>query len=261
MNRAQLALMFIERLIALATILQAIESISFQSVFKKEGIWNWQTLKDDFLNAPAPVQGLLSFLFKDSVFLIIPWIQLITGIILLISPSALVISLLFFSTLALSIRFRGAFNGGSDSMTLIILGTLMIAKFFEPSLIVSQAALFYIALQIVLSYFLSGVGKVRKSSWRSGYALSEILRSSYYSVPEAVQKRAASRLWRPISRLILLFELAFPLSLLNPSLAFIFLCMAFLFHLANIYLFGLNRFLFAWLAGYPAVIYTSQMFM
>ena len=31
------------------------------------------------------------------------------------------------------------------------------------------------------------------------------------------------------------------------------------FHLANVYAFGLNRFLFAWLAAYPALYYCSSL--
>lgn len=261
MNRVHLALLFTERLIALAVILQALEMLSMRKIFTPDGIWNWETLKKDYEGAKPFVKKILEGVFKDSNFVLVPATQLLAGILMLVFPSFLMVLILFVSTLLISMRFRGAFNGGSDSMTLIILGALGFARLFGSFPIMQKAALYFIAVQIVLSYFLSGLWKVKQAQWRSGTALPEILRSPYYGVPDFIQKTANSGVWKLAAFFILAFELAFPLSIFSPKLAFFFVSLAFLFHVANVCLFGLNRFLFAWMAGYPALIYTSQLFL
>lgn len=57
---------------------------------------------------------------------------------------------------------------------------------------------------------------------------------------------------------MMLFEAAFPLALLYPALTFPFLAAAFTFHLLNAKLLGLNRFVPAWLATYPAILFASH---
>jgi uncharacterized protein YhhL (DUF1145 family) len=54
---------------------------------------------------------------------------------------------------------------------------------------------------------------------------------------------------------IIIFELIFPLALLNQTILIIALVIAALFHLANACLFGLNRFFWIWPAAYPVIIW------
>ena len=54
---------------------------------------------------------------------------------------------------------------------------------------------------------------------------------------------------------VMVFELVFPLALFSQPALFIALGLAMLFHLANAYFFGLNRFVFAWLAAYPSLLW------
>jgi hypothetical protein len=51
------------------------------------------------------------------------------------------------------------------------------------------------------------------------------------------------------------FECGFPLALVDPVLCGALLAAGACFHLANAIAFGLDRFLWAWLAAYPALLY------
>jgi uncharacterized protein YhhL (DUF1145 family) len=66
------------------------------------------------------------------------------------------------------------------------------------------------------------------------------------------------RLLRAMAWGVILLELAFPLALLDARLLWAALSLAALFHLANALLFGLNRFLWTWLAAYPALLWFQQ---
>ena len=54
------------------------------------------------------------------------------------------------------------------------------------------------------------------------------------------------------------WEGSFPLALLNVRWAWLFCSVAALFHLLVFRFFGLNRFFWAWLSTFPAVIYCAS---
>ncbi|MEM7212614.1 MAG: hypothetical protein AAF479_12100 [Pseudomonadota bacterium] len=54
---------------------------------------------------------------------------------------------------------------------------------------------------------------------------------------------------------VMLFEVLFPLAILSQPLLIAALFTAAMFHLANACLFGLNRFLWVWIASYPSMLW------
>jgi hypothetical protein len=166
--------------------------------------------------------------------------------------SALALALL--SALALR-RFRGPYNRGSDRMTLLALACISIAR-LAPSPHAAELALGYLALQLLLSYFVSGVAKLASAEWRAGRALIELFAVSSYPASESL--RGLARYPRALALLgyaTLFFELAFPLALVDARALAVALVAAASFHLANAALLGLNRFVWAWLAAFPALIW------
>lgn len=152
-------------------------------------------------------------------------------------------------------RFQGPYNGGSDRMGLLILCCLCAVSFIpDPQW---QEYIFgYLALQLVLSYFISGWVKIVNPEWRSGRALQDVFRFSAYPVSENTRRLAdRPRLLRLASWGVMLFELCFPLALFAQETLIIALITAAVFHLANAWLFGLNRFFWIWLASYPSIIW------
>ena len=150
-------------------------------------------------------------------------------------------------------RFRGPYNGGADKMVLLGLSCLVVAHLLPNA---AEVALGYLAVQLLLSYVVSGWVKLRNPDWRSGQALTEVFAISAYPVSKALRGWAAhGRLLRWASWTVIVFELVVPLGLFHPYLLAVMLTGAALFHLSNALVFGLNRFLWAWVAVFPALIW------
>jgi hypothetical protein len=150
-------------------------------------------------------------------------------------------------------RFQGPYNGGSDAMTMLILLCLFLSH-IAPTRFWQEIALGYLAFQLTFSYFQSGYIKIINADWRKGRALQDVFAITAYPVSGQVRSLSTyPRLLLVMSWVVILFELAFPLSLLNPTAFMIALVIAAFFHLANAWLFGLNRFFWIWPAAYPVL--------
>ncbi len=154
--------------------------------------------------------------------------------------------------------FHGPYNGGSDRMGLLTLWTVTAANLL-PAVALQELALGYLGVQLILSYFISGLVKIVNPQWRDGRALRDVFEFSTYPVSENLRTLAGARHRLFIaSWAVMLFELAFPLGLLNQKLLLAGLLVAAAFHLANACLFGLNRFFWAWICAYPALIWLQS---
>ena len=152
-------------------------------------------------------------------------------------------------------RFNGPYNGGSDRMSLIILSCLTITLFL-PNPAWQEYAIGYLALQLTLSYFISGWVKIVNPAWRSGQALNDVFRYSAYPVSETLRGWAKHpTVLRIMSWSVIVFELIFPFCLFSQISLIIGLIIAAVFHFTNACLFGLNRFFWIWIAAYPAIIW------
>jgi hypothetical protein len=243
----------IQCLAAWACFWQSLELLALRREYSE--IWTWPVLRTDMRDFPRWSQRLFQTLFEPRLFTTLLAARLIASIALPLVDWPWIALFLLFSTALIAIRWRGSFNGGSDFMTVVVLSALTVAAFSKNSTI-RLGCLWYITIQTTLSYFIAGTVKVRKSSWRSGMALDHIVRNSIYGPPPWWPK-LSSRLLGIASSLVLTFELLFPISLLNPSFCLGFLAVAAQFHLMNFWFLGLNRFVWAWLAAYPAVVYCS----
>ena len=155
-------------------------------------------------------------------------------------------------------RFGGPYNGGSDRMGLLVLVCLTLSHWL-PAGRAQEAALGYLGVQVVLSYFISGQVKIVNPDWRSGRALAEVFRFSAYPVSDDLRRLAdRPRLLWGASWAVMGLELAFPLALLDRWALIVALGMAAAFHVANACLFGLNRFVWVWIASYPAILWLQD---
>ncbi|MEM9341791.1 MAG: HTTM domain-containing protein [Pseudomonadota bacterium] len=152
-------------------------------------------------------------------------------------------------------RYQGPYNGGSDRMGLLILFCLCLA-YWLPDGLPTEAAFGYLAVQVLLSYLISGQVKLANPDWRNGRALQDVFRFSAYPVAESLRALAnRPRVLWCASWVVMIFEVLFPISLLNLKLLVMALIAATAFHVANAMLFGLNRFVWAWIAAYPSIIW------
>ena len=219
------ALRVSELLLAVATLQQCAEHLTASSRFER---------------SIFALRGALALLLLSGFF-----------------PEITLLALVAISIVCL-LHFDGVYNGGSDRMGLLILWILCAAR-LAPTPLLAEVFFGYLGLQLVLSDAISGWVKLRNDAWRSGAALQDVFAFSAYPVSRSVRNLAKQpRLILMGSWTVILFEALFPLSVLSLPLLLIALLFGFGFHLANACLFGLNRFVWVWLAAHPSLIWLQM---
>lgn len=194
---------------------------------------------------------------KDERKIFIPRLLLATLLIVGFQTAAVSI-LLFVISLILLQRFQGPYNGGADRMGLLMLFCLVLTH-VAPTAYWREVSFGYLAIQLVLSYFISGWVKVINAEWRSGRALSDVFLFSAYPVSESLRKWSQSPgMLFLMSWSVIMLELLFPFALLSSTTLTVALTLTAAFHLANAILFGLNRFFWVWVAAYPSILWLQQ---
>jgi len=187
------------------------------------------------------------------------WARLVFALVVIVFPNPILWAALCLGTLLIAMRWRGTFNGGSDYMTLIVVAAVFVARSLgENDERWVTVSLGYVAFQVCLSFFIAGIAKLRRKKWRNGEALLGFLNSKYYGVPARMRPSGSKVLAVPASWFLILFECFFPIALFDPKLCLGMIVLAILFQLINAFVFGLNRFVWAWLAAYPALYWCSQ---
>jgi pimeloyl-ACP methyl ester carboxylesterase len=147
---------------------------------------------------------------------------------------------------------------GSDQVAFLVHASAAMARAGRVPRII-DICLWYIALQGVLSYAVSGWAKIVGPSWRSGEALAGIMRTVSYG--DAFGWRAVSsfpRLARVAGSGVVAMECLFPLVFAwRGRLAPAFSVAAMTFHLITARLMGLGRFVTAFGAFHPAILYVT----
>lgn len=247
-----------EVLLGLSLLLQTLEYLKVQGL---DRVGDWAVQRAEVPARPAWVRGLLDRLFEPAPYRLMLWLRGALALLLLTGHLGLAgAALLFAIALCLLLRWRGAFNGGSDFMTLVALSGLLMANALsawgEPVL-GWRACLWYVTLQSVSSYFVSGWVKLQRPEWRSGRALTIFLNDGVYGpLPEGSWLRQP-RVAQACAWAFTLWEGCFPLALLDLRLAALFCAVATVFHFLVFWFFGLNRFFWAWLVTFPAVLYCA----
>jgi hypothetical protein len=249
-----------EWLIAWAALLQSIELLQLRASFADSGgVWSWRVLRREFTGLPRWARGVLDALLCERGLVWILALRALCAIALVAWPRPWEAATLFATTLLISMRWRGTFNGGSDYMTLIVCAATWVGRTWIDQPRVVAGALAYVALQACLSFWVAGWVKLKQPEWRDGRAIAGFMGSRYYGVPSAFASWARMHPgWLRLSAWgIILFECVFPLALARRDLAMAMIAGAAAFQLANAYALGLNRFVWAWAAAYPAVYWLS----
>lgn len=242
-------LLQITQFLGLLALIQGGELLVMSHVWTERGVWRWNTL------APEIGSGF-RFLLGSSPFTLLNAIRIAAAFIAVVSPNVIVLGVLLASHVLTMIRWLGSYNGGSDYMASVLLLFTFIGLLFPHSM--ATVCIWYITLQLCLSYFKAGWVKVTKDKWRRGEAISLFVRSPIYERDPLIHRIFESKsLSFLISWVTMIFELTFPLALFDQRLAVGYMSIAIIFHLGNAYVFGLNRFVFAWIAAYPALYWCA----
>jgi hypothetical protein len=253
-------LRILEILLGVAISLQSLEFFWMQKDLGPQGVFEFRGfIENDFQLFPKIQRSLIQKGLSFPNVLYLMGLRIALAILLIIvGGNSLVLFSLLLIQLIFLFRFQGAFNGGSDFMTTLILTSLFVGVSFRAEFWPLRLALSYIGVQAVLSYFISGYLKVFQSDWRSGRALQVFIVGNRYQSPQFLLEWIRDlRTARTFSIFVLVFELSFPLALVGPRFCIFYCFLGFTFHLLNFWVFGLNRFVWAWLASYPAIYYLS----
>jgi len=251
------AMLWTERLTALAVLLQTIELLQLRRAWADGGIWRWALLAPEHRSLVAPVRWLLAQLLPERRFTLLLGLRALAAMALGLGAGRGLAPFLLVTQVAICVRFRGTFNGGSDMLSVVLLGALSLAQLFEASPAAQTAALLYIAVQLTLSYFMAGVAKLRHAEWRTGGALASFIGD--YGAPRWLVLALDGKTRLTVSSWAVLgFECGFPLAWAGPRASALLVGLGLCFHLGAWLLFGLNRFVFVWAAAYPALCWCSQ---
>lgn len=250
----------LECLLATSLLIQTLEFLRLSRFADAHRVWSWQLQRGDVAHTSVLLQKLFDWLFQEHVHQAHLLLRLGTAASLYFGVSLVSAVFLFVSSLLILIRWRGAFNGGSDFMTMVVLTGLLVSQLAQPfvgPVIAWRAGLWYITIHSISSYFISGAIKLVSSDWRSSRVLIYFLDGGLYgplSNNSLLRKKSIAVIasWSFIG-----WECLFPLALAGPQWAMLWCGIAALFHFLVFRFFGLNRFFWAWAASFPAIIYCS----
>ena len=243
-------------IIAITFILSGVEfwSLSSKKSFKK--IWSFENLRSELESGLPLPRNLIHILFADSSFQFLALLQIAAAFLLLFQPHLIFVILLLLLHLLICIRFRGTFNGGSDMMKFVILsGALLLVVSDDDK--IQRLGLYYICIHMILSYFKAGWAKLMIRDWRSGVALPAFLSRSLFLESKRLSGFLLERpmVSKILSWSVILFELGIIVILFQPLLVPFYFAIAMAFHFCTYLFFGLNRFFWIWLCGWPALFY------
>jgi hypothetical protein len=252
------AMLWTMRLIALAVLLQTVELWQCRRAFSDDGVFQWKILALEHHALPSALRWFFALLLPYRSFLALLVVRAAAAV-LLGGGWASAAPVLLLSQLAIAVRFRGTFNGGSDYMSVIVLLGLSIAGDATEHPLAAKAGLAYIAVQSTLSYFVAGVVKVRNAGWRNGSALVRLFESASYGVPASVRRLLARpAAARSAALSVMAFECSSPVIWARSELVVPFILVGLGFHVGAAITIGLNRFLFAWASTYPALLFCTR---
>jgi hypothetical protein len=259
------ALRLCNGLVLVGVVLTALETLVSRRDYAPGQILDWEVLKHSWAFALGqPIGPVLDSVLGYPGFIVLVGVQLlasVAGLWILLHggwPTGLnwvvfVIVLLF--------NFRSGYGlDGGDQMTGNVLGALCLAGLLPDDRLARGAALWFLGLQATLSYVTAGLYKIAGRDWRNGRGLLGVLSTRTYGSPRLsayLARRPGQALAAAWS--VIAFESLFPLAILaGPKGALVFLGIGVVFHLANAAVMGLNNFLWAFTATYPAVHYCAE---
>lgn len=254
------------RLAAFYVLLDAAEKLYNFREFAKGGVFDWTNLREHsfFARFPKAARRILDALFARRTWLAAQILRALCAAHLLFSPrqsstGSLEIIFLFVIGSLSNLRLTPYGAETENRFSLTIIGALLL-RGLAPTPLVDQVCLWFIALQVCLSYATAGVVKLFNDGWRGGEGLFNVVNSSSLVKSDNLARFFSRhrKTAKNLTRLNVAVECAFPLVLLVGKPYFlIFLLWGLVFHSLNAAALGLNKFLWAWIAAYPALIFCA----
>lgn len=247
----------ITRIVGVGTILASTELLCLRKELSAGGLFSWQSERTRFTFALRHgTIGLLDAVCDCPQFLYLLSLQALCGVGLVFStlPHWKLVFLLAILSVHLVTMLRNHGSDGPDQMQTILLVSLA-CYYACPDPMLRKAAVWFIALQTILAYVTAGVGKFWSNAWRDGTMLRESFTNGLAREALTNYLPKGARVNQLLCWSVIALECSFPLVIVPwPMICILILGAGLLFHLTNAFLLGLPRFLFTFVAAYPAII-------
>lgn len=245
-------------------LIASVELLVLRVEFEDGGLFSWNVLRTISSITCKVGSGRSKHLISHPLLVpAIAGVRALAALVLIFfSNNSVLSTVCVFAVVAttISLYLRSPLGlDGSDQMLLITFVAIAAYKLFPEDVHVSHASLWFIAIQGCLSYFVAGIAKAISPLWRSGEAVRRILSTRTYGsswVAQLLGRR--SGVCVALSWLVIGFECTFPLALALGKPAFlVFAVLGVLFHISNAVVMGLNTFVWAFIASYPAILFCT----
>lgn len=158
------------------------------------------------------------------------------------------------------LTLRNAADGATKIALVCVYGAMLqTAGLLSGQVLFSIAGTAWIAGQLTIAYFTSGISKLARSTWRNGSAPSAALSSHIWGHRLTARAMMLPGAALALAWLLMLAEALFPIALLAPQPVLLAaLAAMFAFHFATAVFMGLNTYPLAFLAAYPSVLALGQ---
>lgn len=259
MDRASVSSLEIaERASAATQIIASLEYLSLKSERELGGLNNWEHVQYQSPPAQTPVGKLFrQALAKENVYRTIHIARIGAAVVLISSvrgnKKRAAANAFLSATTALLYPMQLYGTDGSDQLSFVIHSAAGIGRVGGTD-ISRRAASDFIGAQTTLSYVAGGLTKLPGKDWRSGDALSKIMRTETYG-DAGLSHFLQENPWagRFGSKVALVWEISFPILMMRRSTALVVLAAGTVFHAFNARTMGLWRFAPPFIASYPAV--------
>ena len=200
---------------------------------------------------------IADLIFDVKHFRVLVVLRFVTGITMAVEATrgpvgGWILAAAFIETFLIAIRSVFGLDGAFQ-MNLVTLAGLWVNAVSPVGSAASWAGLWFITVQLGLSYAIAGLTKLGSVEWRNGLAVVGILGTSIYGdlgLFGVVNKRRTLAVVAAWS--VMTFEASFaPMCAFGGRALMAAMLMGVLFHLSNAVFMGLNGFLVSFLAVYP----------
>ncbi|MFC4001144.1 hypothetical protein ACFS2C_07705 [Prauserella oleivorans] len=254
----------IERLTAVGATISAAELLATADTLDDKGLLGWPINRTRVLGLNRGAGRHLDKVLRYPQIVGVIQTRLLSGLGLLapkVGRRGRGVALAGMAGTGAALNLRSNFGlDGSDHFAFINFVAALVEKLFPNDRRAREAVLAFIAAQSCLAYFTSGAVKLTSPVWRSGEAITGVFRTRtygdkfFYDLTKNNKPLAKAVAWG-----VMIAEVLFPLVLVAPKpVARAILASGVAFHLGNARFMGLNRFLWSFVATYPAVAYFSR---
>jgi hypothetical protein len=257
---ASAAIDLVTRLVSMYVMVTSLEFLVQRRVLQDSGLLGWPVCQ---VRHPAFVRSWfaspLDLFFRYRVTMTIIGVRLGCAAVLFAAPAipARQILLPFVAVTALLLGGRSPFGmDGADQMGSLTLAALALQA-LVPTPLVSAAVLWFLTLQLVMSYVVAGTAKLLGPMWRDGSAIWGIASTRMYGVPRmGLWLKGHERISMIFAWGVIAGEAGFGAAFFLPRpFALPFVIGGSMFHFLAAALMGLNTFFWSFMATYPALLY------